>query len=100
VCTSGAEKGPLRNIIYPSETSGWVHHTLSSQSYGRRVLYVELDLPYGNFGSYLMLEIGVRVPVGQEFSLLRVIHTGSGAHPASYIMGTEDSFPGGKAAGV
>jgi hypothetical protein len=36
---------------------------------------------------------------GQEFSVLHVIQTGSGAHPASYQMGIGDSFPGSKAAG-
>jgi hypothetical protein len=30
---------------------------------------------------------------GQEFSLLHVVLIGSGAHPASYPMGTEGSFP-------
>jgi hypothetical protein len=39
------------------------------------------------------LEVGVRVPVRQEFSLLHVVETGSGVHPTSYLMGT-----GGKAA--
>jgi hypothetical protein len=38
--------------------------------------------------------------LSQEFSLLHVVRTGSGAHPASYPMGTGGSFPGGKAAGV
>jgi hypothetical protein len=42
--------------------------------------------------------VGVRVPVNQEFSLLHVVQTGSGAHPASYPMSTVGSFPGGKAA--
>jgi hypothetical protein len=37
---------------------------------------------------------------GQELSLLHVVQTGSGAHPASYLMGTGGSFPGGKAAGA
>jgi hypothetical protein len=37
---------------------------------------------------------------GQEFSLLPVVQTDSGAHPASYPVGTGDSFPGGKAAGA
>jgi hypothetical protein len=37
---------------------------------------------------------------GQEFSLLHVIQTGSGAHPASYPIGMGGSFPGGKEAGV
>jgi hypothetical protein len=32
---------------------------------------------------------------GEEFYLLRVIQTGSGAHPAYYPMGTAGSFPGG-----
>jgi hypothetical protein len=43
--------------------------------------------------------VGVRVLVGSEFSLLHIVQTGSGAHPASYPMGTGDSFPGGKATG-
>jgi hypothetical protein len=32
---------------------------------------------------------------GQEFSLLNVVQTGSGAHRASYPMGTGGSFPRG-----
>jgi hypothetical protein len=35
---------------------------------------------------------------GQDFSLFHGVETGSGAHPASYPMGTGDLFPGGKAA--
>jgi len=39
---------------------------------------------------------GVRIPVGTgNFS-----QTGSGAYPVSYLMGTRDSFPEGKAAGA
>jgi hypothetical protein len=30
----------------------------------------------------------------QDFSLLHVVQTGSGAHPASYSMDTGSSFPG------
>jgi hypothetical protein len=37
---------------------------------------------------------------GKDFSPLHVVQTGSGAHVASYPMGTGDSFPGGKAAGA
>jgi hypothetical protein len=41
----------------------------------------------------------VRLPAGAgNFSLHR-IQNGSGAHPASYPIGTRGSFPGGKAAG-
>jgi hypothetical protein len=43
---------------------------------------------------------GVRVPVGQEFSLLHVVQAVSGVHPTSYTMGTGGSFLGGKAAGA
>jgi hypothetical protein len=35
-----------------------------------------------------------------NFSLHHCIQNGSGAHPASYPMGTRGSFPGGKAAGA
>jgi hypothetical protein len=37
---------------------------------------------------------------GQEFSHLHIVQTGSGAHLASYPMGTGGSLPGGKAAGA
>jgi hypothetical protein len=43
----------------------------------------------------------VRFPVGAgNFSLHHRLQNGSGAHPASYPMGTRGSFPGGKAAGA
>jgi hypothetical protein len=32
--------------------------------------------------------------LGQEFSLLHVVQTGSGVHPTSYTMGTGGYFPG------
>jgi hypothetical protein len=38
--------------------------------------------------------------LGQEFSLLHVVQTGSGVHPTSYSMGSGGFFPGGKAAGA
>jgi hypothetical protein len=41
----------------------------------------------------------VRLPAGAgNFSLHHRVQNGSGAHPASYPMGTWDSLPGGKAA--
>jgi hypothetical protein len=41
----------------------------------------------------------VRLPAGAaNFSLHHRVQIGSGAHPASYPMGTRGSFPGGKAA--
>jgi hypothetical protein len=43
----------------------------------------------------------VRVPAGAgNFSLHHRVQTGSGAHSASYPMGTNGSFPGSKAAGA
>jgi hypothetical protein len=39
----------------------------------------------------------VRSPTGADFSSSPCVQTGSGAHPASYPMGTGGSFPGGKA---
>jgi hypothetical protein len=42
-----------------------------------------------------------RFPAGAgNSSLYHRVQNGSGAHPASYPMGTRGSFPGGKAAGV
>jgi hypothetical protein len=35
-----------------------------------------------------------------NFSLHHCVQNGSGAHPASYTMGTGGSFPGDKAAGA
>jgi hypothetical protein len=37
---------------------------------------------------------------GQGISLHHRVRNGSGAHPASYPMGTRGSFPGSKAAGA
>jgi hypothetical protein len=44
--------------------------------------------------------VGVRVLVRSRISLLHVVQTGSGAHPASYPMGAGGSFLGGKATGA
>jgi hypothetical protein len=44
---------------------------------------------------------GFRVPAGAgNFSLHHRVQTGSGAHSASYLMGTRSFFPGGKSAGA
>jgi hypothetical protein len=44
---------------------------------------------------------GVRFPAGAgNFSLNHRVQYGSGAHSASYPVGTRGSFPGGKAAGA
>jgi hypothetical protein len=46
-----------------------------------------------------MNKLGVRVPVGPEFSLLHIVQTGSRVHPVSYPVGTGGSFPGVKRQG-
>jgi hypothetical protein len=44
---------------------------------------------------------GARFPAGAgNFSLHHRVQNGSGAHPASYPMGTRGSFPGDKATGA
>jgi hypothetical protein len=37
---------------------------------------------------------------GRDFSLLHIVHTGSGAHPASYAVGTKALSPGVKRQGL
>jgi hypothetical protein len=45
--------------------------------------------------------VGVRIPMGQEFSLLHAVKTGSGVHPTSYIHCVPRALSsGGKAAGA
>jgi hypothetical protein len=61
------------------------------------------DIPVGIALGYGLDDRGsrVRFPAGAEnFSLHHRVQNGSGAHPASYSMGTTVSFPGGKAAGA
>jgi hypothetical protein len=43
--------------------------------------------------------VGVQVPVGEDFSRLHFVQTGSGAHPVSYPMGTGALSPEIKATG-
>jgi hypothetical protein len=49
---------------------------------------------------YRQNESGLILGRVKNFSLHHRIQTGSGAHPASYPMGTKGSFPGGKAVGA
>jgi hypothetical protein len=71
------------------------HITLSLIDRGHKTVFCGVALGYG------LDDRGVQVPAGVgNFSLHRRVQTGSGAHPASYPMGTRISFPGGKAAGA
>jgi hypothetical protein len=58
------------------------------------------ESPVGIRTSYGLDDRGVGSRLSQEFSLLNVVQTGSGAHPASHPTGTGGSFPGVKAAGT
>jgi hypothetical protein len=60
---------------------------------------VSADIALG----YGLYDLGsrVRFPAGAgNFSPHRRVQNGSGAHPASYPMGTRGYFPGGKVAGA
>jgi hypothetical protein len=72
------------------------------------VLGKTLSATYNNLRNH---DSSVGTPMGYEMDgrgsipgrskrLLHSVKTGSEAHPASYRMGTEDSFPGSKAAGA
>jgi hypothetical protein len=45
------------------------------------------------------LDVQRLIPDRGKIFLLRSVHTGSGAYPVYYPVGTEGSFPGGKVAG-
>jgi hypothetical protein len=68
-------------------------------------MIISLNKPWYDSWACITLDYGlddrdsmVRFPAG--FSLHHHVQNGSEAHPASYPMGTADSFPGGKAAGA
>jgi hypothetical protein len=68
-------------------------------------LYIEWsrDSSVGITLGYRLDDRGPRVRFPAEagnFSLHHRVQNGSGAHPASYPIGTRGSFPGGKAAGA
>jgi hypothetical protein len=43
---------------------------------------------------------GVKIPAEMGFFFAIISKTSTGAHPASYSVGTKDSFPGGKVASI
>jgi len=47
---------------------------------------------------YGLEELGLISGGGREFFSSHRVQTGCGSHPASYPLGTDHSFPGGKAA--
>jgi hypothetical protein len=58
------------------------------------------DVSVGKANGYVLDDrgVGFQVPVGVRFFLLHVVHTDTGAHPASYLTGTGGSFLESKAA--
>jgi hypothetical protein len=83
------------------KTSAWFH-------FGERLSISRLTVNYWYCTVGIALGYGlddrgsrVRFLAGAgNFSLHHCLQNGSGAHPASYLIGTRGSFPGGKAAGV
>jgi hypothetical protein len=73
-----------------------------------RFLYLRVDYESRDSSVGITLGYGlddrgsrVRFPAGaRNFSLRHRVQNGSGAHPASYPMGTRGSSLGGKAAGA
>jgi hypothetical protein len=66
-------------------------------------MYDSRDSSVGIALGYGLDDQGSRVRFPAEagkFSLHNCFQNGSGAHPASYPVGTGGSFPGGKAAGA
>jgi hypothetical protein len=81
----------LKNMLHPS--SGYKSASLPAEK--SRDSSVGIATGYGLDAR----GIGVRFPSGaRDFSLLDIVHTGCGAHPASYLMGSGSFLPGGKAA--
>jgi hypothetical protein len=82
-------RGAILTLLSTSSWRGAQLGTLSSPSF--------LAAGYGLDGRM----IRVRFPAGAgNLSLRHHVQTGSGAHPASYPVGTRDSLPGGKGRGV
>jgi hypothetical protein len=93
----------LEGELYQAETKNSYHTKGTSAEFNvsfhfgnSRDSSVDIALGYGleDRGSR------VRFPAGAgNFSLHHRVQNGSGAHPASYPMGTRGSFPGGEASG-
>jgi hypothetical protein len=87
----------LQNSEIDEENYKWVTH--GSGCIGVFCIYYGAPFRYSN---------GLRsgrprfdpLPTMQDFPLLRNVQTDSVAHPATYLMGTEGTFLGGKATGV
>jgi hypothetical protein len=71
--------------------------------YTNILLYKSCDSSVGIALGYGLDDRGSRVRFSAgagNFSLDHRVQNGSGAHPASYLMGTKGSFPESKAAGA
>jgi hypothetical protein len=88
--------------VTPTTTTWYNSHCLPLNNSGT-LLPESYDSSVGIALGYGLDDRGSRVwfLVGAgNFSLHHRVQNGSGAHPASYPMGTRGSFPGGKAAGA
>jgi hypothetical protein len=64
------------------------------------IIYSSRDSSVGVVTGYELDGQGSIPGRGKDFSLLHNVKIGSGSYQASYPMGIEGSFPGGKAAGA
>jgi hypothetical protein len=71
-----------------------VHFPLNI-SFGLSSVAIALGYGLDDRGSRVRFRVGAG-----NFTLHRRVQNGSGAHPASYLMGTTGSLPGGKATGA
>jgi hypothetical protein len=74
------------------------HSNMDTMDYFK---YSSRDSPVGIATTYTLNSwgFGIQVPVGEDFSCLHVVQTGSRVHPASYPIGSGNIFPGTKADG-
>jgi hypothetical protein len=89
----------LRWLSYPGSLAIILPHCLAIRGHRSREQSLHLKDGYNVY--YGLDDRGnvVRFPAKvRDFSPLRSLRTGPGAHPASYSMGTGVSFPGGNAA--
>jgi hypothetical protein len=93
--------------------NAWIHHHENAPAHKELSVWLKnrvLKLNAHPYSSKVVIALGyglkdrvsrVRFPAGAgNFSLHHRVQNGSGAHPASYPMGTRGSFPGSKATGT
>jgi hypothetical protein len=107
--TEAVPRTSCRLLDYPcarwtSSASRWSVWELLQYDHAHEVCH-EYDASsvlnkFVQLSQYTVWTTGIRSPAGEEKFSLHRVQTGSGAHPASYPVGTGTCFTGGKAAGA